>query len=239
MNRLLSIQLTCLGVSAMSVAEPSVLPDEMKPRIVVMTDIGGDADDEQSLVRFLLYSCDFRVEGLLTGFGWGLQENTRPDLLRNGVAAYGEVVDRLREHRGDYPSPDYLMGVIKDGHNGDPNTVGENMDSEASQWIIEVLERPDPRPVWFTIWGGPRELAQAIWRLSQTKAPGELAALKAKIRVHSIADQDRTAGWVKENHPDVFWIFSSSCFRGIYRGEPAGPVSLPWLEAHVLRDHGP
>ncbi|MCL4195348.1 MAG: hypothetical protein KJZ87_26655, partial [Thermoguttaceae bacterium] len=35
-----------------------------KPRLVVMTDIGGDPDDEQSLVRFLLYTCDFDVDGL-------------------------------------------------------------------------------------------------------------------------------------------------------------------------------
>ncbi len=30
-----------------------------KPRVVVMTDIGGDPDVRQSIVRFLLYTCDF------------------------------------------------------------------------------------------------------------------------------------------------------------------------------------
>ena len=42
-----------------------------KPRVVVMTDIGGDPDDTQSMVRFLLYACDFEVEGLGAGFGHG------------------------------------------------------------------------------------------------------------------------------------------------------------------------
>ncbi|HCO95145.1 MAG TPA: hypothetical protein DIU00_14530, partial [Phycisphaerales bacterium] len=51
-----------------------------KPRIVVMTDIGGDPDDRQSMVRFLLYTCDFDVEGLCTGFGHGHYKTTRPEL---------------------------------------------------------------------------------------------------------------------------------------------------------------
>jgi hypothetical protein len=53
-------------------------PAGEKPRIVVMTDIGGDPDDMQSMVRFLLYSCDFDVEGLCTGFGHGHYKKTRP-----------------------------------------------------------------------------------------------------------------------------------------------------------------
>ena len=43
----------------------------------------------------------------------------------------------------------------------------------------------------------------------------DLAAFKKKIRVHSIADQDKTAQWVKQNHPDVLWIYSRDMFRGI------------------------
>ncbi|MFO7906329.1 MAG: nucleoside hydrolase-like domain-containing protein [Planctomycetota bacterium] len=58
-------------VGMVSAAGPLSLDDDLKPRFVVMTDIGGDPDDRQSMVRFLLYSCDLKVEGLLTGFGWG------------------------------------------------------------------------------------------------------------------------------------------------------------------------
>jgi hypothetical protein len=116
--------------------------------------------------------------------------------------------------------------------------VGKGKDTEASDWVIEVLDRPDPRPVWFTIWGGPRELAQALWKLQATRTPEQVAALKKKIRVHSIADQDRTAGWVKMNHPDVFWIYSR-CFRGFWWGYEADIASPAWLEKHVRTGHGP
>ena len=214
-------------------------PSIRKPRIVVMTDIGGDPDDRQSLVRFLLYSCDFDVEGLCTGFGYGHYEKTRPDLIRQAVDAYAEVVDNLRKHRADFPSAERLRGLIKDGFNGDPHKVGPGMDSEASEWIIRVVDRDDPRPVWFSIWGGPRELAQAIWKVETTRSAKELAAFKRKIRVHSIADQDRTAEWVKTHHPDVFWIYSNGLFRGIWKEGDQSLVSPAWLERHVLTGHGP
>ena len=210
-----------------------------KPRVVVMTDIGGDPDDIQSMVRFMPYTCDFEVEGFCTGFGHGHYKNTRPELIRNVVEAYGKVLPNLKNHRPDYPSKERLMSLIKDGHNGDPHKVANGMDSKASDWIIKVVDRDDPRPVWFSIWGGPRELAQAIWKVQQTRSAQQLAAFKRKIRVHSIADQDRTAGWVKEHHADVFWIYSRSLFRGIWKEGDQSIVSPEWLERHVRAGHGP
>ena len=230
-SALLAILCVCLVFGSALAAE--------KQRIVVMTDIGGDPDDIQSMVRFMLYTCDFEVEGFCTGFGHGHYKNTRPELIRNAVEAYGKVLPNLKKHRPDYPSKERLMSLIKDGHNGDPHKVGPGMDSEASNWIIKVLEKDDPRPVWFSIWGGPRELAQAIWKMQRTRSAKEFAALKGKIRVHSIADQDRTAGWVKENHPDVFWIYSRALFRGIWKEGDQSIVSPEWLEKHVRTGHGP
>jgi len=215
------------------------VPADVKPRVVVMTDIGGDPDDMQSLVRFLLYTCDVQVEGLCTGLGWGHDRNTRPDLIRQRVEAYGKVVANLRKHRPDYPTEQTLLDLIKDGRDTDKHKVGPGLDSEASDWIVQMLQRPDPRPIWFTIWGGPRELAQAIWKISETSSPEEAKRLKAKIRVHSIADQDKTALWVKERHPDVFWIYSAPCFRGMWADGDQSLVGARWLETNVRTDHGP
>ncbi len=227
------------GLGAARAAAPSRVPDDRKPRIVAMTDIGGDPDDQQSMVRFLLYTCDYQVEGLCTGFGHGHYQKTRPELIRKAVEAYGKVLPNLRKHRRDFPSHEHLLSLIKDGSNGDAHSAGPGRDSQASDWIIRVLDRPDPRPVWFSIWGGPRELAQAIWKVAKTRPRQEAAAFRKKIRVHSIADQDRTAGWVKTNHPDVFWIFSNRLFRGIWAGGDQKIVSPEWLEKHVRTGHGP
>jgi len=212
---------------------PLSIPDQAKARVVVMTDIGGDPDDRQSLVRFLLHACDFKVEGLCTGFGWGHDRKTRPDLIREAIEAYGEVLPNLRRHRRDYPSREELLNLLKDGHNGDPHKVGPIMNSEASDWIIRVVDDPDERPVWFAIWGGPRELAQAIWKVQTTRSAAQLAAFKKKIRVHSVADQDKTARWVKQHHPDVFWIFSERIYQGFYAEGDQTLVSPEWMERHI------
>ena len=238
-NALVAALVCMLMVGLASAAGPISVDEDVKPRVVTMTDIGGDPDDRQSMVRFLLYSCDFDVEGLCTGFGWGHRENTRPDLIRKAVNAYGKVLPNLRKHRSDYPSADHLMDLIKDGHNGDPHKVGPGMDSAASNWIIKVLKKDDPRPVWFGIWGGPRELAQALWRMEKDLPKKEFQRLKDKIRIHSIADQDKTAEWIKKNHPDIFYIYSGPCFRGIWNSGDQSIVSPAWLKKNVLTNHGP
>ena len=50
-----------LNSFALAVAAPS--GDRL--RLIVETDAGGDPDDEQSLVRFLLYSNEWDVEGII------------------------------------------------------------------------------------------------------------------------------------------------------------------------------
>ncbi len=42
-----------------------VLPYQEKPRVFVLTDIGNEPDDQMSLTRFLLYSNEMNVEGLV------------------------------------------------------------------------------------------------------------------------------------------------------------------------------
>src|SRR6188474_222554 len=66
-----------------------------KPRLIVLTDIGGDPDDQQSLIRLMLYSNEFEIEGLVasaSGTPGDLKaEVVRPELIREIVEAYGKV----------------------------------------------------------------------------------------------------------------------------------------------------
>jgi hypothetical protein len=52
-----------LAVTLMSMASP--VSAHEKPRLVVTTDISNEPDDEESLVRLLVYSNEFDVEGLI------------------------------------------------------------------------------------------------------------------------------------------------------------------------------
>jgi hypothetical protein len=41
--------------------------------------------------------------------------------------------------------------------------------SEGSDWIIKILEEDDERPLWISTWGGVNTLAQALYKLENTK----------------------------------------------------------------------
>src|SRR6516225_4060587 len=141
-----------------------------KPRLLVLTDIGGDPDDQQSMIRLMTYANEFEIEGLIAsaaGVPGELKEDaTHPDLIREIVEGYGKVRPNLLLHRPDYPAAGALLQRIKCGNprRGVQN-LGARHDTEGSRWITKVVDRDDPRPVNVTIWGGSTDLAQALWRI--------------------------------------------------------------------------
>ena len=73
-----------------------------RPRLAVLTDIGGDPDDQQSMIRLMVYANEFEIEGLIAsaaGTPGELKEAvTRPDSIRQIVDAYGQVRPNLIKH---------------------------------------------------------------------------------------------------------------------------------------------
>jgi len=224
-----------------------------KPRLLVTTDIGGDPDDCQSLVRLLMYSNEFEIEGLIasaSGTPGELGEAvTRPDMIRQRVKTYGKVLDNLRVHDSDYPDTSTLLNCIKSGNkNRGKDYIGKGHDSEASEFIISVVDKNDPRPLNIAIWGGQTDLAQALWRVRQERSPEELAEFINKIRVYDIADQDGLFSWIHDEFPDVWYILNKApkdqdkrdaVFRGMYLGGNEDLTSKTWLRAHISQNHGP
>ena len=49
-----------------------------RPRVIVMTDIANEPDDQMSLVRFVLYSNQFDVEGLVATTSTWMKDQVRP-----------------------------------------------------------------------------------------------------------------------------------------------------------------
>src|SRR6478672_9729491 len=91
-------------------------------RLIVETDAGGDPDDEQSLVRFLVYANEFDVEGIIaTCPRTRVGENKNPErtglgIVRRLVRAYSACWPRLREHDPHYPSPEALLARTVAGY---------------------------------------------------------------------------------------------------------------------------
>jgi hypothetical protein len=231
----------------------SQLPADERPRLLVLTDIGGDPDDTQSMVRLMLYSNEFQIEGLIASAsgtpGELKQKITQPQLIRDVVAAYGQVRDNLAKHAAGYPAIEYLNERIKAGNpNRGMGAVGESHDSEGSRWIIQVVDAPDPRPVNIAIWGGQTDLAQALWRMREDRGEAGAEEFIRRIRVHDIADQDGIQPWIYENFPQLFYVLDKAptgqdkrdaAFRGMYLGGDESLTSRQWIDQHVRSEHGP
>ncbi len=83
-----------------------------RPRVIVSTDIGGsDPDDFQSMVHYLVYADVFETEGLISS---PPQRGRVRDILEC-IAAYEKDYVNLRTWSRNYPSPDALRRVTRQG----------------------------------------------------------------------------------------------------------------------------
>ncbi len=230
-------------------------PPQTKPRLLVLTDIGGDPDDQQSLVRLMLYANEFEIEGLIasaSGTPGELKKAiTQPQLIREIVRAYGQVYGNLSHHAAGYPTSEELLKRIKSGNPQRGRlAIGADHDTEGSRWITRMADRPDPRPLNIAIWGGQTDLAQALWRVREDRGQTGLRAFWKKIRVYDIANQDGIADWMQKEFftPETHYILSKArggqdkreaAFRGMYLGGDESLVSRDWMETNIRNDHGP
>src|SRR5689334_17494774 len=86
-----------------------------KQRVVVMTDIANEPDDQMSMVRFLVYSNQFDVEGLIATTSTWMKNKVRPDVIQMLLGAYAEVRPRLLQHAPGFPTVDALRAVTVAG----------------------------------------------------------------------------------------------------------------------------
>src|SRR5690606_29016847 len=91
----------------------SLVKAQGKPQIIVLTDIGGDTDDEQSLVRFLYYADHFDIKAICATGRLGHGQDTKPEIIQAQINAYREVYTNLLLHSNEFPDPDYLETTIK------------------------------------------------------------------------------------------------------------------------------
>ena len=160
----------------------------IKPRIIITAD--PELDDNNSLIRFLLYSTDVKIEGLIyassqfhwKGDGKGTKfmvpgrEYTRYGLnlcpcesyrwrkderfIHEAVEAYEKVYGNLKKHHPDYPTPAYLKSVIRYGN---IDFEGDfTKDTEGSDLIKKTILDDVPGPLFITAWGGLSTVSRAL-----------------------------------------------------------------------------
>jgi hypothetical protein len=229
-----------------------------KPRVFILTDISNEPDDEESMVRFLVYANEYEVEGLVATTSTWLRKKTREDLIRRQIEAYSQARENLARHAGGFPTKEHLLSVTFTGQtNYGMACVGEGQSSAGSRHLLSVLRKPDPRPLWVCAWGGANTLAQALQDARRETTPDALEKLVAKLRVYAISDQDDAGPWLRREFPGLFYIVTPSTpdwkeycratWTGIsgdrhYQNGPGHKFALvdnPWLEENVMQNHGP
>ncbi len=220
-----------------------------KPSIIILTDIGGDPDDQQSLVRFLLYSDKFDVKAICATSRMTHGQDVRTDIVRGHIKAYSQVYSNLLKHSPDYPSPDYLFSIIKSGQE-DETKFGKGYDSQASDAIIKLVDEAEDI-IHIAIWGGQRELAQALWKVNENRSKEEVTAFCNKIQVMAIGDQDDHRDWIVKNFTAIRYIASgfirnnepwgvrqASAWRGMYMTGDQSMQKAEWVKQNI-HGHGP
>ena len=204
-----------------------------KPRVINTTDLGADPDDEQSMVRQLVAANEFDIEGLIVATGCWKKTQSNTAMLDKLVNAYGEVVANLSAHAGGYPSLEYLKSISIMGQTGyGMSDVGTGKDSAGSELIIASVDKDDPRPVWVMGWGGVNNVAQAVWKVRETRTPEELSEFLSKLRVFDILGQDDAGAWLAKTFPELFYIRAT----GVYGWQPPKNGSYQRTD---IQSHGP
>lgn len=225
------------------------LPRLHRQRLIVLTDIGAEVDDTESMVRLVLYSDVIDIEGLVATTSTWKRTSVSPDLIHSVIDAYGKVYKNLLQHDSTYPAPAALSSLVKRGRpEYGMSGVGRGKDSEGSQWIIRALEKNDDRPLWISVWGGVNTLAQALYTLRETRPAEEVGRLVSKLRVYTISDQDDSGPWIRKNFPELFYIvtpggdYGAATWTGINTFVPGidnTTISNKWLAEHIQQGHGP
>ena len=211
MNRLALIVTVLLAILVASPAKGK--ETKLKPRLVVCTDIAPadvEPDDMESMVRLMAYADCFEIEALITSVGWNCDPYPVEwkAYLTRVIEAYRKDVSRLmmrsgqkgflpleqentKQKMGYWPSADYLsQRAVMGSVNGGIKAIGENNDSPGSALLIRLADEDDSRPIYVAAWGGANTLAQAIWRVKQTRTADELRRFVRKFRIYTITDQD-------------------------------------------------
>ena len=187
--------------------------NDLKPRLVVCTDIAPadvEPDDMESMVRLMAYADCFEIEALITSVGWNCDPYPKEwaEYLQRVIEAYRKDVTKLmqrsnqkdfmpidkengQQHLGYWPSADYIKSrAVMGSIHGGIRAIGENNDSPGSELLIRLADEDDPRPIYVAAWGGANTLAQAIWRVKQTRSEDEVRNFVRKFRLFTITDQD-------------------------------------------------
>ena len=255
--RQLLCALACAVATFAFVPAPAIAL-EQKPRVIATTD--GEVDDRSTMIRFLLYSCDFDVAGIVQ-VNSKFQKSGHSDKkwIEAELDAYEKVLPNLLKHNPDYPDAARLRSVLRVGNENVKDLFlappdMETKNTPGAQLIIDTLLDHDPRPVHVLCWGGANTIASALWKLKTEYTKKKFDYAVSRIRIYCIWYQDGGGGWIQTNIPGAYineaykWnkVWDYQSITNAPRNRPsANPpeiqayMNYQWLSENVTNNHGP
>ena len=173
-----------------------------RPRTIVTTD--GEQDDMASFIRYLMYSDAFNTVGLVytssqwhwcgdgkgtlfDGFsmfgGSGLSTADRCTGLtwiQDMLADYAKEYPNLKTHDPNYPRPQQLLRVVRDGNTDFPGEISH--DTAGSDLIKHDILDNTPGPLYLQAWGGLNTIVRALVDIQDKfQNTPEWPAIQAKV----------------------------------------------------------
>ena len=190
-------------------------PYSDKVRVIVLTDIANEPDDQMSMVRFLVYANEFDIEALVATTSTWMRDTVRPDVIRRVIDAYEPVHAQLSTHAAGFPTAATLRELVTSGQTGfGMAAVGRDRLSPGAEAIIRAADKADGRPLWVLAWGGTNTLAQALLQVRDTRDANALSAFVSRLRVYAISDQDDAGPWIRREFPLLHYIAIPSTIDG-------------------------
>ncbi len=212
---------------------------QTKPRTIVTTD--GELDDVDSFIRMLLYTNEYKVEGLIIsssqwhykGDGKGTKFISEMDMTKklygertelrwpgeqwiyDLVDAYAKVYPKLKQH-ASFPTPTYLKSRIRIGNIDFEGAMDK--DTEGSDFIKAKLLDNDLSPLYLQVWGGTNTIARALKSIetSYKNTPQWTKIYEKvcrKVILYAILDQDATyRKYIAVAWPDIKIYYNTKQF---------------------------
>ncbi|MFW5756747.1 MAG: nucleoside hydrolase-like domain-containing protein [Tangfeifania sp.] len=217
-----------------------------KPVVIITQD--GEVDDRSSFVRFLLYTPDMDVRGIVaTNSKW--QKNGHGlEWIYEAYDLYDQVRENLLLHNAGYPTVEFLKSITVLGNENPAHLTGgaPYVDSEGSELMLRELLKIEDNLLHINCWGGANTVAQALWKFRKNY-PDEYETNISKVRVIAIDFQDEAGNWIVNNMPEVR-IIRNHAFHMTWNYHDKEPLkhnpypnlmSEKWLSEHVKENHGP
>ena len=166
------------------------------------------------------------------------------------IGKYGECWPMLRKHDARYPSPEYLLSILREGNirvEGDMEQP-----TEGSDYIKELILDDVPGPLFAQVWGGTNTVARALLSIEeQYKGTPEWDSVYKKVSdklvIYIIQGQDGTwENYVSAKWPEVRTIYNADqffCFAYLWRRSVPNAylktLDGDWFRDNILENHGP